>query len=76
MAEGMTPQTDPMRIEVNGQHVETDAGVLSELVVRHSGTAVRVATAVNGRFVPAAARASTRLAPGDKVEIVSPRQGG
>lgn len=72
----MTLWVNFMRLEVNGQLVETDAAVLSELVVRHSGEETRVATALNGRFVPAAARASTHLAPGDKVEIVSPRQGG
>jgi sulfur carrier protein len=35
-----------------------------------------VATAVNGEFVPRGARTVTKLAPGDMIEIVAPRQGG
>ena len=35
-----------------------------------------VATALNGEFVPRAARAETRLAANDTIEIVAPRQGG
>ena len=36
----------------------------------------QVATALNGEFVPRQARAATRLAADDRVEIVAPRQGG
>ena len=36
----------------------------------------QVATARNGDFVPRQARTATRLAAGDKIEIVAPRQGG
>ena len=36
----------------------------------------KVATALNEDFVPSAARAGTALSPGDRVEIVTPRQGG
>ena len=36
----------------------------------------KVATAVNGRFVPAPARAATALNDGDKLEVVAPMQGG
>lgn len=35
-----------------------------------------VATAVNGAFVPAGARAGHGLAEGDRLEVLSPRQGG
>jgi sulfur carrier protein len=35
-----------------------------------------VATALNGAFVPAPARAATTLAEGDRLEVVAPRQGG
>jgi sulfur carrier protein len=31
---------------------------------------------VNGRFVPAPARAATALNDGDKLEVVAPMQGG
>ena len=36
----------------------------------------RVATALNGEFVPARARAATPVKEGDRIEIVAPRQGG
>ena len=35
-----------------------------------------VATAVNGAFVPVAARHGQRLGHGDRVEVLAPRQGG
>lgn len=64
-----------MKITVNGAATEvaadTLAGVLEEL--GHGGA--KVATAVNEAFVPAHAR-DIALAPGDRVEIVTPRQGG
>ena len=36
----------------------------------------RVATAVNGHFVPVGQRASCSIEAGDQLEIVAPRQGG
>ena len=36
----------------------------------------KIATAVNGRFVAAAARPATKLADGDRIEVVAPMQGG
>jgi sulfur carrier protein len=39
-------------------------------------TGQKVATAVNGEFVPARRRAEVRLVAGDEIEIVAPRQGG
>lgn len=35
-----------------------------------------IATALNGQFVPRDARATTELAPGDRLEILAPMQGG
>ena len=65
-----------MKIEINGTLTEvradTLAGVLDEL--GHGDG--KVATAVNESFVPAAVRGKTALAPGDRLEIVTPRQGG
>ncbi|HEV2268169.1 MAG TPA: sulfur carrier protein ThiS [Steroidobacteraceae bacterium] len=65
-----------MRILVNGASREIRAadlfGALEELGY---GDAV-VATAVNGEFVPTAARATARLADGDRVEVLAPMQGG
>ncbi|MGL4395293.1 MAG: sulfur carrier protein ThiS [Hyphomicrobium sp.] len=67
---------DAMQVVVNGKATNTTARLLSDLVVEFAGAATRVATALNGAFVPETARAVTALNPGDKIEIVSPRQGG
>lgn len=63
-------------IVLNGKTAPTAARDLSELVANFNAGSNRVATAVNGAFVPADARAKTVLKAGDKIEIVSPRQGG
>jgi len=36
----------------------------------------KIATAVNGQFVPAPARQTVKLTEGDKIEVVAPMQGG
>jgi sulfur carrier protein len=66
------------RIElvVNGLKSETAARTLAELVAECELSDARVATALNGHFVPEARRASTQLEAGDRIEIVSARQGG
>ena len=64
-----------MRITVNGEAVETAAGTLAALLDELGQGDAKVATAVNEVFVPMGARGRA-LAPGDRVEIVSPRQGG
>jgi sulfur carrier protein len=63
-------------IMLNGERLETQAATLAELVAGQGFAQTSVATAVNGAFVPRAARAATLLTGGDKVEIVAPRQGG
>lgn len=63
-------------IVVNGERFTTEAATLAELVVAAGFGDARVATAVNGDFVPERARAARQLVGGDRVEIVSPRQGG
>jgi sulfur carrier protein len=65
-----------MVVVVNGKEVETAAHVLADLVAEQALAGQKVATAVNGQFVAAAAREATALKPGDRIEIVSPRQGG
>jgi sulfur carrier protein len=64
------------RIVVNGEPADTHAGTLAELVAQLGFTENAVATALNGEFVARTQRAGKRLATGDKVEIVAPRQGG
>ena len=52
------------------------ATTLAALIAEQELADAKVATAVNGEFVPARARAQTPLAAGDRVEILSARQGG
>jgi sulfur carrier protein len=61
---------------VNGETAETRAATLAELLAERGFAEAAVATALNGEFVPRAARAETRLAANDTIEIVAPRQGG
>ena len=66
-----------MKIVVNGkEHEVADGlsvdGLLTHLGIRREYTAV----AVNREVTPKSAYATTRLAEGDKVEIVRPMGGG
>lgn len=61
---------------VNGEPQMTEAETLEELCVTLGYTDMKVATAVNGEFVPAGRREAMRLAHEDRIEIVAPRQGG
>lgn len=61
---------------VNGEPTPSSCATVAELLVALDFDGSAVATAVNGDFVPAADRARHRLAPGDHIEILSPRQGG
>jgi sulfur carrier protein len=61
---------------VNGDRVSSAAATLADLLRALDYGDARVATAVNGTFVPTARRAEAQLADGDRVEIVAPRQGG
>lgn len=65
-----------MRITLNGEPAEVSASALAEVLAELGYGEERVATAVNERFVPAAARGGVALAPGDRLEVVAPKQGG
>jgi sulfur carrier protein len=65
-----------MKISLNGEPREVRAARLSEVLAELGLADARVATAVNGDFVPAAARERTALVDGDRVEVVAPQQGG
>lgn len=74
---GMTTTTTRLReITVNGRRIASAAGTLAALLVAEGFADLKVATAVNGDFVPARRRATTPLADGDRIEILSARQGG
>lgn len=65
-----------MKIILNGETREITGTTLAEMLADEGLGAAKVATAVNGDFVPAPARGATRLSEGDRVEILSPMQGG
>ena len=65
-----------MRLVVNGVEQEIVADTLAAALLRLDYGEARVATALNGEFVPARKRGETALREGDRVEIVAPRQGG
>lgn len=66
----------PIAVVVNGAPRETPAQTLADLIALEGHGDRRVATAVNGHFVPAQDRAGVPLKTGDRIEIVSARQGG
>lgn len=65
-----------MTIVLNG--VETDiTNVRLDQVLQELGYGeAKIATAVNGDFVPVSARSETQLTAGDRLEVVAPLQGG
>jgi len=65
-----------MKLIVNGQALETEAQTLSELMAELGHAGNWFATAVNSEFVPGSEREAARLSEGDRVEILTPRQGG
>lgn len=65
-----------MRIDLNGVATEIAARILADALAELGYAGGALATALNGRFVPAAARAETPLRDGDRVEVLAPMQGG
>jgi len=61
---------------LNGEPQVTAAATLAELCASLGLGDAKIATAVNGDFVPARERPALRLAEDDRIEIVAPRQGG
>lgn len=65
-----------MKIFLNDDAHEIDAATLADALESLGFAGRKIATAVNGRFVAAAARPRTSLAEGDRIEVVAPMQGG
>ncbi|MFD2739154.1 sulfur carrier protein ThiS [Sulfitobacter aestuarii] len=65
-----------MRLQLNGESVETGAADLQALLIEAGFGDAVVATAVNGSFVPQGMRGDHALQPGDQVEVLAPMQGG
>ena len=74
MADGTIHATKP--VVVNGEARQVSATTLEALLEMLGYGGQKVATALNGEFVPARLRADTPVGPGDEVEVVAPRQGG
>jgi sulfur carrier protein len=65
-----------MQIFVNGESHNLQPATLAAALETLGFGGRKIATAVNGRFVPATQRQATPLNDGDKVEVVAPMQGG
>jgi len=65
-----------MKLVVNGVEREVAADTLAAALVALDYGEAKVATALNGAFVPARLREATPLSAGDRIEVVAPRQGG
>ena len=65
-----------MKLVVNGELQELPAATLADALQSLDLAEAKVATALNGEFVPARARGSTPVKDGDRIEILAPRQGG
>ncbi|PWJ91185.1 sulfur carrier protein [Mesorhizobium loti] len=65
-----------MRLTVNGEAHEVAATTLAELLAALDYEGDWLATAVNSDLVHKANRAEFRLSDGDRIEILSPMQGG
>jgi sulfur carrier protein len=65
-----------MRLVINGETRDVEATTLAKALEALNYAGAKVATALNGEFVPARARGATPVKEGDRIEILAPRQGG
>jgi sulfur carrier protein len=65
-----------MKLTVNGEALELDAGNLADLLLKLDYEGDWLATAVNGDLVHRDERDAHLLNDGDRIEILSPMQGG
>jgi sulfur carrier protein len=65
-----------MKLQLNGELIDAKASTLADLLEEQGFGGAKVATAVNGSFVPGPARADHTLTEGDMVEVLAPMQGG
>jgi len=65
-----------MTIVCNGSQREVENRTLTDVLRELGFGQTMIATAVNGRFVPARQRDYLLLDAGDAIEVVTPRQGG
>jgi sulfur carrier protein len=65
-----------LNIQLNGEWREVRAADLAGALAELGFADAVIATAVNGEFVPAGSRAAAALTEGDRLEVLSPMQGG
>lgn len=65
-----------MKLIVNSQPAEIAANTLDKALIELGYKDDRIATAINGDFIPEGNRTETTLNPGDRIEILAPMQGG
>jgi sulfur carrier protein len=65
-----------MKLQLNGASIDAQVTSLADLLEAEGLGDAKVATAVNGAFVPVSARAKLELNPGDTIEVLAPMQGG
>jgi len=65
-----------MKLIVNGETLDAEAGNLAALLAELGYEGDWIATAVNGAVVTSRQREATPLADGDRIEVLTPRQGG
>lgn len=65
-----------MKLIVNGEALEASAATLAELLEELDYEGAWLATAVNGEVVRAEERPGFTLGEEDRIEILSPMQGG
>lgn len=65
-----------MKLTVNGKTQEVSAATLAALLSELEYEGGWLATALNGELVPARKRDRCALTEGDRIEILSPMQGG
>lgn len=63
-------------VHVNAEPLTLRAATLADVLVQLGYGGQKVATALNGDFVPERMRATMPVAAGDRIEILSARQGG
>ena len=65
-----------MKITLNGDARELAGPTVQDALAEIGMGSAKVATALNGAFLPAAVRPETRLKDGDALEVLAPMQGG
>lgn len=70
------PLPRSVTISINGEPRELSAATLEQALRELGYGDAKLATALNGDFVPARRRGETALTSGDRIEILTARQGG